>query len=77
MWLEKSPLRRNFVLWGHLKCPIYETPVETEKAVALAACANHAEQSRDLHGVRQNMMRRHNACSEFGVLNFEQILWIN
>lgn len=32
---------------------------------------------RDLHGVRQNMIRRHNACSEFGVFNFEQILWIN
>lgn len=70
MWLETSPSHRNFVFWGHLKGHIYETAVGTEEglvATILAACANYPEQARDLQRVRQNMMRRRNACSEVGV----------
>jgi len=57
-------------LLGHLKGHIYETAVGTEEsliAITPAACANYSQQAWDLQRVRQNMMRRRNACSKVDV----------
>jgi len=70
MWLETSTSHRNIVFLGHLKGHIYETAVGTEEsmvAITPAECANYSEQAREHQTVRQNMMRRRNACNEVGV----------
>ena len=64
-------------LWGHLKTLVYETPVETAEdltARVLAACRQVQLTLGIFERVRQNVIRRCNACIENGGRHFEQLL---
>jgi hypothetical protein len=78
-WSARSPdinaLESFF--WGHLRCLVYETPVEREDDLLpriQAACDNIRQTPGIFERVRQSKVRRCGLCNEVGGRHFEQLL---
>jgi hypothetical protein len=61
-WPARSPDLNplDFFVWGHLRCLVYETPVEREDLLPRiqAACDNERQTPDILEQDRQSMVRR-------------------
>ncbi|PSN32148.1 hypothetical protein C0J52_23854, partial [Blattella germanica] len=78
-WPARSPDLNplDYFLWGYLKSLVFETPVETDMeliARVVAACDVIRNTPGIFVRVRQNLVRRCQACIEVGGRPFEQLL---
>ena len=78
-WPPRSPdlTPLDFLLWGHIKSLVYETPVSDEATLLarILAASDKVRGMPDVFGrVRQSFLQRCNACIECGGRNFEHIL---
>jgi len=78
-WPPRSPdlTSLDYFLWGYLKSHVYYTPVETVEeltAKIFEACELVQNTPGIFERVRQNMVRRCNACIEVEGRHFEHLL---
>lgn len=78
-WPARSPDLNSldFFVWGYLKSLVYETPVDTDMeliARIVAACNVIRNMPGVFQQVRQNLIRRCQACNEIGGRHFEHLL---
>ena len=67
----------DFIVWGHLKSLVYETPVNScEDLIArIVAAAGKIRETPDVFAnVRRSMIRRCETCIQVGGRSFEQFL---
>ena len=67
----------QFLLWGHMKSLVYETPVDTVQDL-LARVLGTAQEIQQTQGVMermyQNMSRSYNVCNELSGRHIESLL---
>jgi hypothetical protein len=78
-WPARSPDLNplDIFVWGHLRCLVYETPVERQDDLLpriQAACDNIQQTPGIFERVRKSMARRCRLCNEVGGRHFKQLM---